>query len=206
MAGLFIAAAVTCAWRGRRRLLVACALPAAAAVIWLLIHQPAYNSNSITVWTLSAGQAGIVLLCLAALVLLTRQPERPPRSWLWLIGLIIATGSPPGLLQSNLLVGSWVWPALLLTIIIVPIAWIVVDARPALGPATCLALYVVARLGDTVRLGNSAYYASPVLALAEAMWPVYAVLLPVGGLALWRLHHRQAVRQSIDVPNPELLR
>jgi hypothetical protein len=52
---------------------------------------------------------------------------------------------------------------------------------------------VVTILGDSVRLGR-ANYSTPVLAQAEAMWPLYALLLVVGALALWRLRHRQAVR------------
>ena len=182
LAGLLTAAAVACAWRGRRRLLFACAPAAAAAVIWLLIHQPAYDSSTFSVTTLTAGAAGSLLLCLAALILLARRTERPPRSWLWLIGLIVAD-SLLGLMPGSLLL-AWLRPVLLLTMFIVPIAWSAVDARPALGLATYLALEIVTILGDSIGLGG---------AQAAAMWPLYAILLPVGGLALWRLHRRQAV-------------
>jgi hypothetical protein len=207
LAGLLIAAAVTCAWRGRRRLLVACASAAVAAVIWLLIHQPAYNSARMTVWTLSAGGAVSLLLGLAALVLLARQAERPSRSWLWLIGLIVAAVIVPALMPGpisalmlfvgHLFMLSSPWPALL-TMLIVPIAWAIawigVDARPALGVATYLALYVVTILGDAIQLGNGNYPPPPrFLALAAAWWPLYAFALAVGGLALWRLRRRQAV-------------
>lgn len=193
LAGLLMTAAVTCAWRGRRRLLYACAPMAAAAVIWLLIHQPAYASGSLTVTTLTAGAAGSVLVCLAALMLLARQTERLPRSWLWPIGLIVATEILPVLMPDHLLVLSWVRPALLLTMLIVPVAWVAVDARPALGLATCLALYVVTILGDTVQFVGYASYLTPLVARAEAMWPLFAILLAVGGLALWRLRGRRAV-------------
>lgn len=135
LAGLLTAAAAACAWRGRRRLLFACAPAAAAAVIWLLIHQPAYDSSTLSVTTLTAGAAGSLLLCLAALMLLARQTERPPRSWLWLIGLIVAT-------QTQLAYAS---------------------------------------------------YLTPLVARAEAIWPLYAILLAVGGLALWRLRGPRAV-------------
>jgi hypothetical protein len=206
LAGVLIAAAVTCAWRGRRRLLVACASAAAAAVIWLLIHQPAYNSASMTVWTLSAGGALSLLLGLAALILLARQTERPSRSWLWLIGLIVAAGILPALIPGpasalmlfvgHLLMLPSPWPALL-TMLVVPIAWAIawigVDARPALGVATYLALYVVTALGNTIQLGNGNYLPPRFVAQAEAWWPLYAFSLAVGGLALWRLRRRQAV-------------
>ena len=192
LAGLLIAAAATCAWRGRRRLLFAWAPAAAAAVIWLLIHQPAYESSTLSVTTLTAGAAGSLLLCLAALMLLARQAERPPRSWLWLIGLIVATETLPGLMSGHVLALSWGQPTLLLTVLIVAVAWIIVDARPALGLATCLALEVVTLLSGTVQLGYASYFA-PLVAQAEAMWPLYAILLAVGGLALWRLRGPRAV-------------
>ncbi len=152
---MLIAAAVASAWRGRRRLLVACAPAAAAAVIWLLVHQPAYYSRGIVVTTVSVGAAGSLLLCVAVLILLARQAERPARSWLWLIGLIVVTESLPGLMPRHLLLQSWLQPALLLTMLIVPIVWIAVDARPALGLATYLALEVVTILGARVRLGGA---------------------------------------------------
>ena len=180
LAGVLIAAAVTCAWRGRRRLLVACAPLAAAAVIWLLVHQPPYDSGGYVFTTMPAGAAGGLLLCLAALILLARRTERPARSWLWLIGLVVAD-SLLGLMPGSLLL-AWLRPALLLTMFIVPIAWSAVDARPALGLATYLALEIVTILGDKIGLGGAA-----------AMWPLYAILLTVSGLALWRLHRRQAV-------------
>jgi hypothetical protein len=180
LAGVLIAAAVTCAWRGRRRLLVACALLAAAAVIWLLVHQPAYDSGGYVVTAMSAGAAGGLLLCLAALILLARRAERPARSWLWLIGLVVAD-SLLGVMPGSLLL-SWLRAVLLLTMFIVPIAWSAVDARPALGLATYLAVEIVTILGDRIGLGGAA-----------GMWPLYAILLTVGGLALWRLHRRQAV-------------
>jgi hypothetical protein len=207
LAGLLIAAAVTCAWRGYRRLLGACAPAAAAAVIWLLIHQPAYNSASMSVWTLSVGGALSLLLGLAALILLVRQAERPSRSWLWLIGLIVAAvvlqGLIPGpvsaliLFVGHLLTLSSPWQGLLI-MLIVPIAWTIawigVDARPALGAATFLALYVVTMLGDTIELGSGNYPPAPrFLVLAEAWWPLFAISLAVGGLAIWRLRRRQAV-------------
>lgn len=188
LAGLLIAAAVTLAWRGRSRLLVACAPAAAAAVIWLLIHQPAYDRHGYTVTTLSAGAAGSLLLCLAALIPLAGRSERPTRSGLWLIGLLVATDALEGLMPGRLFVLCWLG-----SVLIVVVAWIAVDARPALGLATLLALDVVSVLGNTVRLGK-ANYSTPVLAQAEAMWPLYALLLLVGALAFWRLRRRQTVR------------
>jgi hypothetical protein len=186
VAGLLIAAAVTCAWRGRRRLLLACVPAAAAAVIWLLIHQPAYASQGYTLTTLSVGAAASLLLCLAALIPLAGQGERPTRSGSWLIGLLVATEVLGGIMPSRLFVLSLLGSAL-----IVVIAWIAVDARPALGLATFLVLEVVTILGDTVRLGKTNQ--TPIIAQMVAIWPVYALLLVVGGLALWRLRRRQAV-------------
>jgi hypothetical protein len=200
IAGLLTAAAVMCAWHGRRRLLVACAPVAAVAVIWLLIHQPAYDSGGYIDWTLLAGEAGVLLLCLAALMLLVRQTERPSRSWLWLIGLIVATGILPGLVPGHLRVLWWPSPVLPLAILIVPIVWIAIDARPALALATYLALEVVTIFGNNPPPGNTpplsdANYLTAVLAraeAAEAWWYLYAIPLYVGGLALWRLRRRRA--------------
>jgi hypothetical protein len=67
-----------------------------------------------------------------------------------------------------------------------------VDARPALALATCLALEVVTILGDTVQLWYASYL-TPLVARAEAMWPQYAILLALVGLALWRLRSPRAV-------------
>jgi hypothetical protein len=187
LAGLLMAAAVTCAWRGRRRLLVACVPAAAAAVIWLVIHQPAYDSHGETVTTLSVGAAGTLLLCLAALIPLAGQLERPARAGSWLIGLLVATEVLQGLMPGRLFELCWLG-----SVLVVIVAWIFVDARPALGLATFLALQVVTILGDTVRLGRASYPV-PVLTQAAAIWPLYALLLVVGGLGLWRLRRRQAV-------------
>jgi hypothetical protein len=111
---------------------------------------------------------------------------------LWLIGLIVATETLPGLMPGHVLALSWGQPTLLLTVPIVAVAWIIVDARPALGLATCLALEVVTLLSGTVQLGYASYFA-PLVAQAEAMWPLYAILLALGGLALWRLRGPRAV-------------
>ena len=192
LVGLLIAAAVTCAWRGHRRLLVACAPPAAAAVIWLLIRQPVYDSGGNTVWTLLAGGAVCLLLCLAALVLLARQAVRPSPSWLWLIGLVVAMEFLWAYVPGYLRVLWWPSPALPLIILIVPIVWSALDARPALGLATYLALEVVTILGDTVGMVSHAPF-TLALREVEAWWYLYAIPLYVAGLALWRLHRRQAV-------------
>jgi hypothetical protein len=187
--GLLIAAVVTCAWRGRRRLLIACALPAAVAAIWLLVIEPAYDRDGIVITTLTPVGAGVLLMSIAALLLLARPAERPARSWLWLIGSSVAVATLAGPLLGFEL--SWLWPAVLLAILIVIIALTVVDARPALGVATYIALGMLRSLGDTLQTGGAGNGTTQLIAAAKAMWPLFAVLLAVGGLALWRLCRRR---------------
>jgi hypothetical protein len=112
---------------------------------------------------------------------------------MWLIGLIVAIEFLWEYVPGYLRVLWWPSPALPLIILIVPIAWIAIDARPALGLATYLALEVATILGDTVGMLSHAPL-TVALRQAEAGWYLYAIPLYVAGPALWRLRRRQAAR------------
>ncbi len=153
------------AWVSRRRLLVLAAAAPAAAIVCL-------NTSWSTgfIWP-SVTQ----LVCVAALFVLAGGDVRPSRRWLWPVGLIAAAP----LLADLPVVHAPAMAYLLVPVVLVAcIAWIGVDARPAIGVAVFLFLYSLAVFG--VDLGG------PVRVSFLAALGVAA------SMALWRLRRQSA--------------
>jgi hypothetical protein len=118
----------------------------------------------------NAMQILVVLIPLAALVLLARGTERPPLLWLWLPGLVIALAVPA--------VAQWVAmhavsfsqpdPYLWLVPFGVAIAWIGIDARPAIGLAAGFSLWLGQALVTNLCFGGPTFNWGP--AAAENWW------------------------------------
>ncbi|MGO8961677.1 MAG: hypothetical protein ACLQFR_30540 [Streptosporangiaceae bacterium] len=168
--GLLIVAAVVLAWLSRRAVAATAALAGSAAIA------DYWNS-----WRFAVGFVGCQLLGLAALAVLARRAARPAPSWLWLIGLIVAARVVPYVgLRYGLAFG---YELLLVSVLIISIGWVAVDARPAVGLATCLALLTLQFSVDAWWIGAGFWVSYPVIIAAAV------TLAP----ALWRLR-RQSVR------------
>lgn len=180
LAGLLTAAAVILIWVGRSRLLAGGALAAAAADSYC-----AFSHREI------AGGLGTQLLCLATLVVLAKRTERPAWGWLSLTSGIVAAVILPSFFQA---VPFWPYqaPSLLLCILLVLLAWIGIDARPAVALGTYyLIVSLSALLGNAV-MGIGNWFNDPAVLVAAAL----------AGLAAWRLR-RQSVQGRNGVPHRE---
>ena len=89
LTGLAVAATVVLAWTAPRRVVLAGALPAAAAVCYFVLVRAHLT-----------GPAVIQLASLAGLVALIPRTARPSRRWLWLLGVVMATALLPDLQTS----------------------------------------------------------------------------------------------------------
>jgi hypothetical protein len=164
LAGLLLAATVIAAWVGHRTLMVTSAAASLAVLAyywysWILPLGHEHLSLQLTVnWFLPAVP---LLLAMLALVHLTRRDGRPPRSW-----LILACAPPLAMLVSRITpillrpdpAPSWVWHLLsnVFVLLAIPaLAWLVTDARPALGVALALLVSEAVPLATTVQ-GNIA--------------------------------------------------
>ncbi len=137
-----LTATAALAWASRRRVLVLAGAAPAAAIVCL-------NTSWSTgfIWP-SVTQ----LVCVAALFVLAGGDVRPSRRWLWPVGLIAAA---PLLADLPVVHAPVPWPYLLVpAVLVVCIAWIGVDARPAIAVAVFLFLYSLAVFGvDSRRPG-----------------------------------------------------
>jgi hypothetical protein len=173
LAALLIAAAVMLIWAGRRRLLVGGALAAAAAAFY-----SGFSHRQI------AGGLVTQLLCLAALAVLAKRTERPAWGWLWVTSGIVAAVILPSFFQAVAFL-PYLTPSLLLCILLVLLAWIGIDARPAVALGTYyLIVSLSALLGNPV-MGIGNWFTDPAGLVAAALT----------GLAGWRLR-RQSVQQA----------
>jgi hypothetical protein len=182
-AGVLIATAVVLAWLARRTAVIAAVL-AAGTVTAAYGFSPAPES-----WRLTTPvQTVAVLLSLAALAVLGAGANRPPRLWLWLAGLAAATpvvSQLPDAIPSATFLAS-AQPYLTMLMVAVSIAWIGVDARPAVGLAAYLALLALPNLATIMQIG-----AGMQMALTETTWLWIALVLAVP--ALWQLHRQTAL-------------
>ena len=113
--GLPVAATVVLAWTAPRLVVLAGAVPAAAAVCYFMVMQ-----------TDLIGTGVIQLASLAGLVALRPRTARPSRRWWWLLGLLgAATALPPLMYMYPYLTSN----TLILAIGVISIAWIGIDAR-----------------------------------------------------------------------------
>jgi hypothetical protein len=123
--GLLIMAAVLPAWLAPRTIAALSAL-AAAVPIYLL------GMLEIGFWTSIS-----LIVCVAAIVLLTPRSARPPRAWLWLIGAFALA------VQASAYTSVWQL-APLIALGVVSVAWIAIDARLAVAvPAGVVTFEVV---------------------------------------------------------------
>jgi hypothetical protein len=177
LAGLFVAATVVLAWTAPRTVVLASAVPAAAAVS---VFDFAIARHLIAPAVTQA-------MCLAALVALVPRTARPSRRWLWLMGAVVAMAVIP-----SLPLGYWYWgfsplltpQALVLAIGIVGIAWIGIDARLAVAVMTCIVVTLV-QTGAAIYGAGAGFPAQLVLLLIFA-----AIATP----AVWLLRRQSAPR------------
>lgn len=170
LSGLLIAAAVVMVWAGRRLVVGAAVLAAAAAVCYSAASQREL-----------VGQLVIKLLCLTAVVALARRTERPAGAWLWLIGVVVAAFTLPGFFQVATY-STYLALGLQLCVLVVSLAWIGIDARPAVALASYLLLFSFSVTLDNLTMGAGNWFDNPLLAGAAA----------IAALAVWRLR-RQSV-------------
>ena len=163
-----IAAAVVLACTCRRRVVILCAVLPAAVLVWLDAGSTSYV----------LGAPEVVLPCLTVLVILAGGPQRPGIGWLLPLAAIAA---------GPWLIGPYAGPDLGVEIFVAfavfSIAWIVVDAKPAIAAAVFLLM---------VWLSWSLYV--PTVWASRTTPVVLGIVATVGGLAVWRLH-RQSARQ-----------
>src|SRR5215469_5230479 len=117
-----VAVTLVLAWLSRRRAIVlAGALPAAAAVAVVGPWQNLAFAFPVT-----------ELACLAALIAAAGR-ERPDRRWLWLIGPIVLAGLLMGPVLPGNAFSDTTRFAIMLTLAIVSVAWLAIDARLAIA-------------------------------------------------------------------------
>ncbi len=188
--GALILVAVVLAWLASRRVAAFGAVIAGTAVVahgfWSAPAPPVAPIRLVLVPLLG-------LLPLAALVLLSRGAQRPPRCWLGLPGLVMAQ-PVAALLAVHI---HWyqgfslIFPQyhLWLVMFAAAVGWIGVDARPAIGMVISLALCSAYLLICYARAVGQWW-------LWGIIWPLewtwLAAVLGLAVLALWRVR-RQAL-------------
>jgi hypothetical protein len=169
-------------WVSRRRLVVlAGALPAAAAICY------AGTWHGIAV-----GSTVGYLACLAALVALAGRADRPSWRRLWPAGLIaVGLLAIAPLATVAWLSGILVLAMLLLAFSIASIAWIVIDARPAIAMAVFLMAIQLPLTISSLAMGGG-FQVSTLFAL---------IVTAITALAVWRLR-RQSANPGRLTPTP----
>jgi hypothetical protein len=167
LVGLLLTAAAAAAWVGRRAVVVPVALAAAGVVAFDSSVAPSYL----------IGPIATLLLCLAALIVLSRRAERPEPRWLWLAGLFAAGQLLPYIGPYGFLLD--------LSIALACLAWIGIDARPALALATLLLLFSLPGMLDPLAWGSGLSVPNPILLIAGV----------IAALAGWRLRRQSARRE-----------
>jgi hypothetical protein len=174
--------AMALAWLSRSRLVVlGGALPAAAATCYAGPWQG-----------LGVGSTVVGLACLAALVALAGYAERPSWRWLWPLGLLAIAplavavterfGLPVVLSSGVAISPSLILEALVLALGLLSIAWIVIDARPAIAMAVFLLAIQLPLTIGYLAIGDRSLV-SPLFAL---------IVIAITALAGWRLRRQSA--------------
>jgi hypothetical protein len=168
-------ATIVLAWTAPRRIVVAAALAASAAVGAIGLA----NSDLL-------GTRLLLVLALAGLAALAPRAGHPSRRWLWLPGIIVASWVPIEL------AGGYAWfgytwgfftPGLLLLALVVSgIAWVAVDARLVVALLTYLAVTALQVPVAEVTDGFGVFSALPVFGV------VVAILAP----SVWLLRRQSA--------------
>jgi hypothetical protein len=176
-AGLLTLATVVLCWLARRREVLAAAAAAAAAMTWRALTFSAHGAG-IVLGTRSMAVALGYVLPLFLLIVLGVAAPRPPRSWLWLVGLfalVPLVADLPQILGGAI---ALTVPGLYLAPVVAMFAWAVLDARALLALAVALALFGLA-------IVPADGWSAPV-----DLWPLFAVALAIAGPGLWRLRRR----------------
>ncbi len=145
LAGFLLAATVLAVWAGHRTLTITAVAAGLAVLAYCWYSYLAVPW--VFEWTASRLMSAVpLLLALLALAYLARRDRRPPRSWLILacapLAAMLATRVLPLVLRSRPVPGA-LWdllPDVFLLLAIPALAWLVTDARPALGVALALVL------------------------------------------------------------------
>jgi hypothetical protein len=199
---LLILAAALLPWLASRTVVALGAIAAGTAIVTFL---PSSSSGPLMPGTSSSPVRQIleVLGPLAVLVILCNGQQRPPRLWLWLPGLVTALAVPITVVDQliNRPLMPTPDPYLWLVPLAVVVAWIGIDARPAVALAVYSGLWFSQYFLNFWQFhawniyflwqgqyGTDAWYAS---SWADSrMWIASVLALTV--LALWRVR-RQAV-------------
>jgi hypothetical protein len=205
---LILTAAVLPWLAGRTLVTLGAVAAGTATVVYDLSSQFPWHDFHLSQLSPAAGNTTAVLevlLPLSALVLLARGRERPPRLWLWLPGVVIALAvlaeyhAVAVILANRTSYGTD--PYLWLVPFGIAIAWIGIDARPAIGLATYFALWLGQVLVNRFDIGvwnfnwgvpaHANWWVTSANWWGES-WKWLAVLLVLTILALRRVR-RQAV-------------
>lgn len=171
LAGLLTAVVVAVPWLARRGFVIGASLAAAAAASYGFSHGQT-TSYLVT-----------QLVCLAAVAALTGGTGYRPPAWLWLIGVVVAAFVLAGYLPLITHRWQYIAPAVDLCVIVVAVAWVVIDARPLAAVATYFVLWQVPPIINNLAAGIGIWFDSPALLVAAS----------IAALAVWRLR-RQSLR------------
>lgn len=168
---------VALVWLSRRRVVVLLgALPAAAATCYAGPWQG-----------IGVGSTVVGLACLAALVALAGYAERLSWRWFWQLGLLaiapllVAAAGRFAPIAADVIVAAGVIVAAL-AVSILSIAWMVIDARPAIAMAVFLLAIQLSLMISLLAMGDRSV-ASPLFAL---------VVIAITAVAVWRLRRQSA--------------
>ena len=174
LTGLLIAAAILLAWTTPRVIALTGALAAAAAVSYFALARGHL-----------VGPAVIQLVCLAGLVALIPRTGRPSRRWLWLVGLIAALVLLASVAPGSAELSSFFRLApgpVVLVITLATVAWIAVDARPAIAFITYFVLSLVQSGADNISIAG----------YNSAQLPLLVITAAIAALAVWLLRRQSA--------------
>ncbi|MGB6457744.1 MAG: hypothetical protein WBH47_24990, partial [Streptosporangiaceae bacterium] len=169
LVGALVGLAAASMWVTRRRAVLIAAVIGAAAVLLLVLG----HGRSVLGWPLPE------LACLVALALFAGRDVRPGRGWLWPAALVVTLLlvqylMPAIALSSNLAVKVAV------TLGIISLLWIVIDARPAVAMAVFL-------LANWLPLGITSLMARDIGAEVPLL-----MVIGAAAVAVWRLHRQSA--------------
>ena len=170
LTGLAIAATIALAWTAPRRVVLAGAVPAAAAVCYFVL-----------VRLHLIGPAVIQLASLAGLVAVIPHTAGPSRRWLWLLGLVTVPALLPALPTYLGSIEGRASDMLVLAIGVGSIAWIGIDARLALALLTYFTLMWLQATAESIAFGLSLSWLFPLFIVAA-----------VAALAVWLLRRQSA--------------
>ncbi len=190
--GLLIAVTILAAWFARRTVVLVAALVAAT----FCYEEPTLVFRLTPSLYVPNLAEALLLVLLAALVLLSGGRKRPPRLWLCLPGLAIAAA-----LLSRLLVPAANWfpststfpegqTTLLAVVLVMFLAFVVIDPRPALALAIYFGLFLANQVIMTLMLKTPPHGAGLSLGELDWVWLWPGLVLAVLALLLVRRRPR----------------